>query len=67
MTVALNRIFLILALLFVTVSVYSQKIEGRVLEKISENQIAPIIGANVYWENSSVGTSTDNNGYYSII
>ena len=32
------------------------------LEKISENQIAPIIGANVYWENSSVGTSTDNNG-----
>ena len=66
MTVPLNRIFLILTLLFVTVSVYSQKIEGRVLEKISENQIAPIIGANVYWENSSVGTSTDNNGYYSI-
>ena len=66
MTVPLKRIFLILTLLFVTVSVYSQKIEGRVLEKISENQIAPIIGANVYWENSSVGTSTDNNGYYSI-
>ena len=31
MTVPLNRIFLILTLLFVTVSVYSQKIEGRVL------------------------------------
>ena len=62
MTIPLNRIFLILTLLFVTVNVYSQKIEGRVLEKISENQIAPIIGANVYWENSSVGTSTDNNG-----
>ena len=26
----------------------------------------PIIGANVYWENTTIGTVTDKNGNYSI-
>ena len=45
---------------------FSQNIEGRVLEKISEIKQIPIIGANVYWENTTIGTVTDENGFYSI-
>ena len=44
----------------------AQNITGKVLEKLSNNSVAPIIGANVYWENTTVGTVTDKNGTYSI-
>ena len=47
-------------------SAIGQSIDGRVLEETSSGKIVPIIGANVYWENTTIGTVTDKNGYYSI-
>jgi len=44
----------------------SQNINGKVLEQISLEKFNPIVGANVYWENTNIGTVTDKNGVYSI-
>ena len=44
----------------------SQNINGKVLEQISSEKFNPIVGANVYWENTNIGTVTDKNGLYSI-
>ncbi len=43
-----------------------QNIEGQVLSKAENSKTTPIIGANVYWEGTTVGTTTDINGKYSI-
>lgn len=41
------------------------QIIGKVLEISNDGEI-PIIGANVYWEGTSIGTTTDVNGKYTI-
>ena len=60
-----TKIFFLFFLIFST-NINAQNIEGRVLEFSSDDLIKPIIGANVYWENSIIGTVTDKNGFYSI-
>lgn len=42
------------------------QIEGRVLELSQDGKIMPILGANVYWEETKIGTTTDVNGSYLI-
>ena len=42
------------------------QIEGRVLELSQDGKSIPILGANVYWEESKIGTTTDVNGSYLI-
>ena len=61
-----KNFFLCLFLCLIQIYTYAQNIEGRVLEKNTDDLIEPIVGANVYWENSSIGTVTDKNGFYSI-
>lgn len=41
-------------------------IEGFVIEANTKNELIPIVGANVYWLNTSIGTITDENGKFSI-
>lgn len=41
-------------------------IEGKVAEKISAKETEPLIGANVYWLNTNIGTTTDVEGAFSI-
>ena len=54
-------------LLFAITNTKAQnQIEGLVLEFSTNGAIIPIIGANVYWENTTIGTVTDKNGNYSI-
>jgi len=60
-----NVIILLIVVCF-NIEATAQNITGKVLEKISDDRVAPIIGANVYWENTTVGTVTDKNGAYSI-
>ena len=59
--------FAILAsLLLISVITRAQKpLEGIVLEVI-DGQEAPVIGANVYWLDTSTGTVTNENGEFSI-
>ncbi|WP_353778073.1 TonB-dependent receptor [Winogradskyella sp. 3972H.M.0a.05] len=58
---------LLLILVWLPILAFSQDtIEGEVLEANSQNQTIPVVGANVYWLNTSVGTITDENGKFSI-
>ena len=42
------------------------QIEGKVLELSQDGKTTPIFGANVYWEDTNIGTTTDINGVYFI-
>ena len=42
------------------------QIEGKVLELSKDGSFIPVFGANVYWEGTNVGTTTDITGNYSI-
>ncbi|WP_085535300.1 TonB-dependent receptor [Massilibacteroides vaginae] len=54
---------IILLLLFISFSVLAgKKITGRVLDKSNQ----PVIGANVYWEKSRKGTTTDLDGRFEL-
>ena len=53
--------------LVATSNISAQNINGRVFEILKDNSKAPIVGANIFWEGTTIGTITDKNGYYSII
>ena len=56
-----------LALLWVPVFSFSQqKVEGMVMEANPEEKHMPLIGANVYWMDSQIGTMTNEDGLFSI-
>ena len=60
----LLRIFNIIFCLFLATSLFAQtKFRGRVLDQISN---APIAGASVYFNNTSIGTITNEKGEFSI-
>ena len=54
---------LLIAVLFLSAQ---NQIEGKVLELTKDGDVKPIYGANVYWEESDIGTITDIYGSYSI-
>ena len=58
----MKNIIILLIVVCFNIETTAQNITGKVLEKTSDNRVAPIIGANVYWENTTVGTVTDKNG-----
>jgi len=62
------RILIVFAImLFATINLKAQEqIKGKVLEISNNGEIIPIIGANVYWEGTTIGTATDLSGRYSI-
>lgn len=60
----LIRIKSILFFLFVPYILISQ-ITGTVKE-LNNGKESPVFGVNVYWDNTSVGTTTDAKGYYSL-
>ncbi len=62
----MKNIIILLIVVCFNIETTAQNITGKVLEKTSDNRVAPIIGANVYWENTTVGTVTDKDGVYSI-
>jgi len=63
----MKRIVMIAIVLIASFSLNAQnKIEGKVLELSKDGSFVPIFGANVYWEGTSIGTTTDINGDYYI-
>ena len=48
------------------VQINAQDIKGKVLEIGNQNNTKPLIGANVFWENTKIGTITDSQGRYII-
>ncbi len=61
----LKLISILVVFLSVTFDAYSQKVSGYVYE-ILENSKSPLIGANVYQANTTNGTVTNQEGFYSM-
>lgn len=58
--------YIILLILSLTISFsFGQDIKGRIIEK-NDGKSDPLIGVNVYWENTQIGTVSNNKGEYSI-
>ncbi|MBK8805893.1 MAG: TonB-dependent receptor [Bacteroidales bacterium] len=45
---------------------FGQSVHGMVYELDKDNKTVPLPGANVYWAGTSVGTTSDNQGHFSI-
>lgn len=58
-------IFLFLLLMF-SEAVFSQQIQGTVYEQNEQGKKIPLIGANIFWQYSLVGTATDAGGKFSL-
>ena len=47
--------------------IFAEKIQGYVKTKNENNEKQiPLIGVSVFWINTSIGTTTDNNGYFEL-
>jgi len=63
----MKKIVMIAIALIASFSLNAQnKIEGTVLESSKDGPFIPVFGANVYWEGTSIGATTDINGNYTI-
>ncbi|MFC2133036.1 TonB-dependent receptor domain-containing protein [Bacteroidota bacterium] len=60
------KIFLVIILFYTSSIVGQEVLTGIVKEKNASVNQLPLIGANVYWHNSNVGTTTDINGNFTI-
>jgi len=59
-------IYLFFLLLFPLNMLSQEKVEGVIYDEGSENTKTPLLGANVYWLQTEVGTVTDFDGKFSI-
>ena len=61
-----RKIFLLLITLL-SARIYAQDlVTGSVKEKDDKGNLKPLIGANIIWQGTSKGTTTDSNGYFEI-
>uniref|UniRef100_A0A832DEJ3 TonB-dependent receptor n=1 Tax=Ignavibacterium album TaxID=591197 RepID=A0A832DEJ3_9BACT len=58
------KIFLTV-ILFFNIS-FAQTLKGFVYELNEKNQKVPLIGTNLYWLNTQLGTTSDENGYFEL-
>ena len=59
-----STLYLILLLPFLISS--QSKIEGMVMEVDAQNQQIPLLGANVFWLNTTIGTITSEDGMFTL-
>tara|TARA_B100001250_G_scaffold81365_1_gene67040 strand:+ start:36871 stop:39093 length:2223 start_codon:yes stop_codon:yes gene_type:complete len=63
----MRNVLIFAIVLIVSLGLKAQdQIEGEVLELAKDGKKIPVFGANVYWEETQVGTTTDINGVYLI-
>lgn len=62
----MKKIILIILIVFIAGSVWSQNLQGTVSEYSSSKKIEPLVGATVQWEGTIVGVSTNSKGQFSI-
>jgi outer membrane receptor for ferrienterochelin and colicin len=62
----MKTILILAALLTLTYLTFSQKVDGHISEKGENGQTSPVTGANVFWLDTVVGTSTNETGYFEI-
>lgn len=59
-------IFLTLFTLLLSINGFGQSLKGYVFELDDKNQPIPLIGANIYWEGTQLGTTSNDSGYFEI-
>ncbi len=61
----MKKFYAIIFSIFISLSVYPKGIKGRVLEK-KDNKSIPLLGVNVYWAETTIGTITNSQGLFTI-
>jgi outer membrane receptor for ferrienterochelin and colicin len=62
-------IYIFLALFLITFSVFAQEdsyIQGYIKGKDGAGNVEPLFGANIYWLDTLLGTTADENGYFKL-
>lgn len=59
-------IFYLFLALILTSNIFSQSLKGKVYELDDKGKKLPLIGTNVFWENTQAGTTTDENGFFEL-
>ena len=52
--------------LILSTGTFAQSLKGNVYELDDKGEKIPLIGTNVFWEGSQVGTTTDENGFFDL-
>ncbi|MDX1271658.1 TonB-dependent receptor [Bizionia paragorgiae] len=60
------KYLLYILLMFPVIALAQDEIKGTILETNQKNKSTPLFGANVYWLNITVGTTTDFDGNFTI-
>ena len=59
----MNKLYAIAFSMLISVAAFAEPIKGKVLEKKESNSV-PLVGVNVYWAGTTVGTVTDLQGQF---
>ena len=63
----MKKIIIIAIVLIASLNTKAQEyIKGKVVEIVRDGSELPIPGANVYWEGTTIGVASDQNGFYLI-
>ena len=62
----MKRIILISMLLVATIDTKAQQIKGRVVEILPTGEESPLPGANVVWDGTTIGSTSNEQGFYLI-
>ena len=62
----MKRIILISMLLIATIDTKAQQIKGRVVEILPSGEESPLPGANVVWDGTTIGSTSNEQGFYLI-
>ncbi len=62
----MNKTLFLLFLLLIVFKSYSQDITGYVYEINPNGEKTPLIGANIYWKDTQIGTTSNNEGFFKI-
>ncbi|MBT4477989.1 MAG: TonB-dependent receptor [Flavobacteriales bacterium] len=62
----MKRIILISMLLIATIDTKAQQIKGRVVEILPTGEESPLPGANVVWDGTTIGSTSNGQGFYLI-
>ena len=62
----MKRIILFSMLLIATINTKAQQIKGRVVEILPSGEESPLPGANVVWDGTNIGATSNEQGFYLI-
>lgn len=62
----MRTLFIIGTLLIIPFLNFAQKVDGHISEKDENGNISSLVGANVFWLGTTVGATTDDEGYFII-